>query len=213
MDPSKRLIRQKVHLELQNRIVIGELKPKEFLREKDIASEFKCSLASVREALQKLEEEGLVERIPFVGPFVTALSSEELKDLYEYRKLIELNALDAFIRNVTRTDLQVLEDTIDLMRQAASANDIRNLLSYDMFFHKYIVKKSGKTISLKLWSRIDLHIRRFMAFTYPLYLTLIETAENHVPLLEALEKGDPDIVKEVFTKHIIFEPAIEKLNL
>ncbi|MCM3715644.1 GntR family transcriptional regulator [Alkalihalobacillus oceani] len=210
----KKLLKQKIYSELQQRILTGELQPRERLVELEIAGWFSCSQAPVREALQKLEEDGFVELIPFTGSFVTALSVEEMKELFEYRKMIELNAVKKVIDYLTNKDLEVLADTIQLMREAAAEKDLGKLISYDMFFHRYLVEKTGKTISLKIWSRIDMHVRRFIAHTHPRYFHKLEDiAETHVALFEALKNRDVQQAVETFTSHMEVNDMLTKLGL
>lgn len=214
LKPQKRLIKDKIYLELQNQIIIGELKPKERLTELDIARQFTCSQAPVREALQKLEEEGLVELIPYTGVFVTEISNEEIKELFEYRQLIELNALDKAFQLLSKKDFGVLSAMIDGMREAAKDDDIGRIVTYDMQFHRYIVEKSGKKVTLKIWTNIDLQVRRFIAYAHPRYFDdLEEIADAHVPLLEYLSQGDIPNAKKEFVKHIDIGKLLDKLNL
>ncbi|NEU30461.1 GntR family transcriptional regulator [bacterium LRH843] len=212
--PKKLLIKDKVYLELQNQIVIGELKPKERLTELDLASQFGCSQAPVREALQKLEEEGLVDLIPYTGVFVTEISFEEIKELFEYRRLIELNALNKAFHLFSKKDFEILEQEIEMMRQAAKDNDIGRLVVHDMQFHRYIVEKAGKKTSLTIWSRIDLQVRRFIAHTHPKYFdNLEEIADTHLPLLRYLRESDIYHAKKELEKHTDLGQLMDVLQL
>jgi len=80
---------------LRTALLSGEFAPGSALREIDLAERMRVSRGSVREALLRLSEEGLVRRSSFRGVEVTRLTADEIRDLFLVRKLVELTAVDA----------------------------------------------------------------------------------------------------------------------
>lgn len=210
----KKLIKEVIYHELKKKIIIGSLKQRQRIVELDIAKQFQCSQAPVREALQKLEEEGLVESIPYTGTFVTEIFYDEIKELFDYRRQIELNALRKSIYFMSQQEIHNLINIIEKMKDAGKEGNIYSIISFDMEFHRNIVEKAGKKISLNIWSRLDLHVRRFIATAHPRYFeNLEEIAEKHYPLIEVLQEGSIEKAEKAFSEHININDILKKLNL
>jgi DNA-binding GntR family transcriptional regulator len=211
---SKKSIKEVVYEQLLEQIMNGALPPRARIIEMEIAHTFDCSQAPIREALQKLQEDGLVELIPYTGAFVTNLGLEEMHECFEYRRMIELNALKKSLHLLSSKDFTRLHEHIEQMSIAASQRDLSVLVAHDMAFHRTILEKSEKRISLQMWSKLNLHVRRCIMMGHPkVYDNWEEIASTHIPLLEALKNGSYEEAEHQFRNHLNVEPLLEKLKL
>lgn len=210
---AKKSKKEEIYEQLKNEIILGDIAPRERIVEQGIAQKYNSSQAPIREALLKLQEDGLVDLIPYTGAFVTEVNYEEIKELFEYRQLIELNALKNGMHLFTKRDLSELEEIINEMKLAGENNELSKLISYDMSFHRIIVEKSRRKISLNIWHKLNLHISRFIATVHPLYFEDLEdVAKTHQPLLNALKQKELNKAKKELTKHLDIEPILQKVS-
>jgi DNA-binding GntR family transcriptional regulator len=116
----------------------GEFAPGSALREVDLAERMRVSRGSVREALLRLSEEGLVRRSSFRGVVVTRLTAEEIRDLFLVRKLIELTAVDA-AGKASSADLEVLVRAVDAFTEAINSGSTLEQHETDLAVHTTLV--------------------------------------------------------------------------
>lgn len=209
----KKSKKEVIYEEVKNEIILGTFQPRDRIVELAIAERFNSSQAPIREALLKLQEDGLVELIPYTGAFVSEISFDEIKELFEYRRLIELNALKNGIYLFTTQDILSLEKIIVDMKEAGKQKELSTLISCDMLFHRKVIEKAGRKISLSIWRKLDIHISRFIASVHPkCFQDLEEVALKHEPLLRVLKQKNLAEAKKIFSDHLNVEPIIEKIT-
>jgi DNA-binding GntR family transcriptional regulator len=123
-----------VYTALKRRIVLNELRPGMVLTELGLARELNCSQASVREALLRLQADGLVLRGGHRGTSVTPLDREEAREILALRRRIEMRAAPRAARAVDGAALAAVEALLERMREAATAGDDWRLIEADTPF-------------------------------------------------------------------------------
>lgn len=129
--------------QLRSRILSGGFKLGERLVEAQIARELQISRAPVREALAKLHAEGLVQEFPRRGTFVTDLSEDEVREIYDLRAAIELRAVRLLFAADRAAVQSGLDDCIAAMDRAARGNKTQQLVDLDLRFHETICRLTG----------------------------------------------------------------------
>src|SRR5438045_2471442 len=136
---------------VRSAIIRAELRPGEKLVELDIAAQMGTSQGPVREALQRLERDGLVEHRARSATFVTTISTDEMYELFSIRSVIECFAIRRTAQTITPDQCAVLDDLVKKMVEAANRQELPALAEYDMQFHRHIVEWSGSVRFLGLW--------------------------------------------------------------
>ncbi|NLN98195.1 MAG: GntR family transcriptional regulator [Eubacteriaceae bacterium] len=136
-------LRESVFETLRNAIVEGRLAPGERLTELQLAEELGVSRTPVREAIRKLELEGLARMLPRRGAFVTPMSLQDLVDFMEIRRVLEGLAAELAVRNATDEDIRRMEMNNSFFEEAAIANDEAGIIDYDIAFHEVLYNASG----------------------------------------------------------------------
>src|SRR5262245_19267788 len=119
--------REHVLDQLRDAILDGELKPGDSLIESDLATALKVSRAPLREALQILTVEGLVENIPYHGSTVRLLTPKDIEELYSLRGALEAFAIERIIEHNDPQTQDTLRQIYEAMRQAALAGDLKQV--------------------------------------------------------------------------------------
>lgn len=202
--PKLASLSDQVYERLRVAIISHLLQPSEKLVELDIAAQMGTSQGPVREALQRLEHDGLVERRARVGSFVTSISRDEMYELVEIRCAIEGYAIRRTAGQITTRQCDELDALIDQMAAAGGREDIMTLTELDMTFHRRLVDLSGSISLLRMWSALSNPIQRFVVQSHSeLYTDYVEIGLRHRPIVEALRSRDGDAAVERIQNHIM----------
>ncbi len=197
----RRVLREEIRDHLMRDILEGRLAPGERIIETRVAQQFDVSQAPVREALRDLEMFGFIVTAPFRGAVVREMSPDELCQVYPIRAVLEgLAARDAATR-IDDRGLATLEKLIDTMRKAASRADNRAQIDADFRFHLAIVDASGNWLLKQYWERMRLANTTLLTVARSRH-SMMEIADRHLPVLEALQAHDPDAAERAMRQHI-----------
>lgn len=174
------------------------------LVELDIARQVGTSQGPVRDALQQLERDGLVERYSHSATFVTQLSSEDMYDIFVIRCTLESTTFRRTAQLITPEACDELQALIEKMILAAEQDDIVSLLNFDMQFHTYVCQWSGNRTLLSIWTPLRAQIQRFVIQHYSDYFSSIhELAISHQPLVDALRANDVEQAEKLIQEHVM----------
>lgn len=193
-----------VYSRLRVAILIGELATGQRLTELEIATRMGTSQAPVREALQRLENDGLVEKQPRTGTFVTLVSLSEIQELFQIRALVERFAIRRTVEKITLGQIAYLEALVQAMHRAAQEDNLLLLGEADMDFHRCLCEWSGSNALLRAWTPLYSQIQRFITQNHRSYFaSLDEIAGLHTPIVDALRSGKPDFAQQVIEEHVL----------
>ncbi|MFC6083570.1 GntR family transcriptional regulator [Sphaerisporangium aureirubrum] len=191
----RRLLTDEVTDDVRRAIVSGELKAGERLREDELASRKKVSRGPVREALLRLEQEGLVVIERHRGARVLTLSREDHEHIYSTRRALEQVAIEYACRNATEEDFERMEDVLqDFLRTSPSARTPAAAADWDIRFHDAIYLAAHNAPLYRAWEglRSQIHWVLMIRMTLrPDYNVDWETDHHHLlDLLRRRRKGD-----------------------
>jgi DNA-binding GntR family transcriptional regulator len=202
MQKIHRTVTEQVYAQVRDSIHSGELLPSSRIDQAGIARRFGTSLVPVREALARLQADGLVEIIPHRGAFVTDLDHDELVDIYATRELLEQEAAKLAARNLTDAHLQHLSELLSQMEQATQHEDYDALFALNRDFHFTIYAAAQRhhlqQIILQLWDQGDHHRRTYTEVSHRAQLAL----EEHFAIYQACRRRDPDALGYAMRHHV-----------
>jgi DNA-binding GntR family transcriptional regulator len=187
---------------VRNEIFIGKYLPGDKLKENEIAMRLSVSRTPVREALRKLEAEGLAEFWPNKGVIVPQISDHDIDEIYELRTLIELHCIRKFIKIATEKHFEELENIIEQMKKAISGNDIPVYFSLSLDFHAYYVRHCQNSRMYSFFNSIRNTMRMAQSIlgkTGSFNLKLMD--KQHIKIMELLKNRSPECEK-VLKQHI-----------
>jgi DNA-binding GntR family transcriptional regulator len=172
------------------------------LNEGELAAALGISRTPVREAINRLEKEGLVEILPQRGAFVVQFSEKDIYELFLIRENLE--GLSAYLASekINEKDLSKLEDCVQGFNKPFSEKDIQRYTKEDFKFHQTIVNLSGAQRLINLITTLYDHIRIFRLTTVGLSDRMKTSIEEHRRIIEALRKKDPDESEKRMRQHI-----------
>ncbi|HAJ37131.1 MAG TPA: hypothetical protein DCL15_15750 [Chloroflexi bacterium] len=199
-----RSLADQVYEYLRTEIVSGRLTPGARVVELEVASAMGTSQGPVREALQRLEREGLVEKHSHSATFVTNVSIDEMYELFSIRSVIEGFAIRRTVERITPEQCDQLDQLIELMRTAGRNDDMLTLTGHDLQFHRLICQWSGSGTLQRSWDPLYGQTQRFVVRTHKDYFaSLTDIADTHVPIVAALRNHDAANVTRLIQEHVM----------
>lgn len=188
-----RSMENEILLRMREAIVSGKLEPGAHLNETDIAKQMAVSRIPVRESLKKLEQEGLVVRLPNKGCFVTTFTEQDINEVFSLRASLESMAYQWAIPKMTSRDVQKLKDLVKKQELAIENQDYDDLARLDMQFHEYICIQANHSRLLKAWYEQHAQCQMLLnlRFRHLAEYTPETVAIDHERILEAIENYDP----------------------
>lgn len=190
-----------VHRVLRAAILDGSVPPGGQLREAHIAADLGISRSPLREALTRLEEEGLVVKIPFRGAFVAQVSAADVAEIASVRLCVEPYAaelsMDALRGHARPTFVRTLED----LARATEHNDIPASIDAHLRFHRLFYDLSNNSILQGLWSGWENKMRLYLALDHRSYGDVHEIVREHEGMVRCVLEGDLDAFRREVACH------------
>lgn len=188
---------------LREKIVSGELREGQQLRQDAIAADFQISRIPVREALSHLAAEGLIKIVANRGAVVSALSPEEIGELFEARAVLECHMLRQAIPNLKEADFQRAEDVLRQFEESLEdESEAKSWGRWNWLFHSALYAPANRPVMLGFVKTInqncDRYTRLHLVFTRNQHLA----GPAHRKLLDACRTRDPQIAGDALWRHI-----------
>lgn len=184
---------------LRAHIVEGKLRPGAPIVEAVLADQLKVSRAPVREAIQILEADGLIENLPYKGKRVKPLTAKNVEEVYGIREQFEAFAVRRIIES--RVDIHPLHAHVETMFTSAQAGDLPGLIAADVAFHRTLIQLAHHELLMDLWDHLALRIRQIMSLRNQANADLTAVAANHPPIVQALLAGKLEDALSLIATH------------
>jgi len=195
-------LKQQAYETLKTLILSNQLKPGQALLEDELGVQFGLSRTPIREILTQLAHERLVKRSPYMGTFVTQLTREDVREIYEIRGALESLAVRAAVTRISEYELEDLERVFRQARQEVARADTRSALDEFRKIHDLIVSSANNPRLQTMLRSLDNESRRIMAMAkeFPDYDPVPGLDEKHEILL-ALQDRDAERAAQLIVKH------------
>lgn len=197
-----RPLREIVYEQLKMQILQGIIKPGTRMMEVELADDMGVSRTPVREAIRKLEKEGLVTIEPRRGAYASEISLKDMVDTLEVREDLEGLAAALAAERITPEQVKELEDITARYREAIEAKDTESIIHYDEIFHKHIVSCAENETLSQITGTVQELALRFRYFYYDDFSRYESMPGEHRAILAAISSGDTDAARETAEKHV-----------
>ncbi len=196
---------ERIFKELKNDILSGFYAPGERLLYEKVAERLGVSMTPLKDALLKLEQEGLVRNVARRGTFVTQLTERDIMEYSQIRMALESLAVDLSCAQdlITPEALEELTEVNNLIRKAVKKKSPKEVITYDIQFHLKIVSLSQNNRLIEMMNQFPLSN----------FLLLMGRGEksiengdlilnDHTKIIEALRDKNPDVIKKILEVNI-----------
>lgn len=198
----KRISTVQIYEDLRQMIMDFDLFPGTRITETEIAENFKVSRTPVREALQRLELEGLVSIMPKQGCFVRSVDIQTISEYYDVRVALEGAAVELACQHMSDEAIDQLVDKWNPKKSSMEFDDPEQIREVEESFHVAIAEGSGNPVLADYIKDVNDHIRIIRRLGFPDEKSIRETYEEHYSLCKLLKKRDAVKAKQMMIEHI-----------
>ena len=195
-------LRDVVFQTLRKAILKGELKPGERLMEVQLANRLGVSRTPIREAIRKLELEGLVTMIPRRGAEVAEITEKNMRDVLEVRRALEELAVKIACDKITEGELKELSVVAKKFRDVMYCDNLMQITEADVEFHEIIYRATGNMRLIQILSNLREQMYRFRVEYLKRKEVHPQLIAEHEEIIEMIEKREKDTAIKVVCEHI-----------
>ena len=195
-------LRDVVFNTLRQAILTGELKPGERLMEIHLANKLGVSRTPIREAIRKLELEGLVTMIPRRGAEVAQITEKSMNDVLEVRRALDALCVELACDRISQEELQHLKKACDTFEEAVKTKDVKQIAQADVALHDIIVEATGNQRLIQLVNNLSEQMYRYRVEYLKNNEVYEQLLEEHEFLIQAVIKHDKAQAKDIICRHI-----------
>lgn len=207
-------LRDVVFNTLREAILKGELEPGERLMEIALAQKLGVSRTPIREAIRKLELEGLVVMAPRKGAEVAEITLKDLRDVLEVRKNLEELAVELACKKATEEDIEEMRRAHEEFIKTLSQKDLTVIAEADVKFHDVIYKTTDNKRLIQILNNLREQMYRYRLEYIKDEKKRMIVTDEHLQIIEAIEGKDVNAAKAYIQEHINNQEKtiVEKIN-
>lgn len=195
-------LRDVVFKTLRRAILRGELKPGERLMEIQLANKLGVSRTPIREAIRKLELEGLVLMIPRKGAEVAEITEKNLRDVLEVRCALEDLAVQLACERISKEKIKELRAAAARFRDSLGSDDITEIAEADEAFHDVIFAATENKRLVQLLNNLREQMYRYRIEYLKKKECHPQLLEEHATIIKAIEERDKEKATQITSQHI-----------
>jgi DNA-binding GntR family transcriptional regulator len=179
-------LRAQIADRLRNDVLSGRLTPGDRLSELKLVERFGVSRTPIREALQQLTHEGLLEGRPNAGVRVAGRPPDSIRELVvPIRRSVEIFALRTFFAELAPADFRIWEEILERMRNSCAAHDYPGIAEHDLAFHRAIIRRAQQKDLEAIWITLIARIRSHFQETHKSdYADPMDIHKEHARIIE-----------------------------
>ena len=187
---SHRPLREIVYEELRKLILTGQIKPGTRMMEIELAEDMGVSRTPIREAIRKLEKEGLVIIEPRKGAYASEVSIKDMEDILEVRANLEGLAAYLAAERMTESEKKALYEIKEKFREAVTEGNMSDMITYDTRYHHLIVESSRNNHLIHMVEQLQELVLRFRYIYYKDFKRAEEMIPEHSRIYEEILNGN-----------------------
>ena len=195
-------LREMVYEELKMQILKGSIIPGTRMMEVELAEEMGVSRTPIREAIRKLEKEGLVTIEPRRGAYASMISTEDMVEILEVRQDLEGLAAYFAADRMTKSQMEELKQVSNSYNEAVKEGNMEAMIKHDTRFHHIIVESCRNKILVQMIEQLQELVLRFRYIYYDNFRRAENMPEEHEAIVAAIAEGDADKARAAADIHI-----------
>ncbi|NQW00287.1 MAG: GntR family transcriptional regulator [Rhodospirillales bacterium] len=205
---AKPVLRDTAYRSFMDYLLSGQLKPGLLVSQRELCETTGSTIGAMREALKRLEAEGVITLIPQRGVMVREPSEREINDVYEVRKIVETHAIRAYAESGDLDKIaEVKQQTLDTMgrkpetrQEIAQVSRERSLI--DDRLHQIIINSMNNQTLDELFERLRLPVQVSRLSVQPRFIDSLPGLNEHLLIIDALEKRDGEAAAAILMDHL-----------
>ncbi len=188
--------------QLKQNLLDGTLSPGELLVETQLAQDLGISKTPIRKALTRLQEEDFLVNVPYKGHYVAEISAEDIREIYQLRRIIECHLVRETALLFTPSELDEMETNVNAATEAFERGDMIRYIEYNRAFHHFFPHKHGNRRISKQLTNLDEHIQRILLHKLNNTTDDLLSPHQHQAIVQAIRNGDVDSAVGLMYDHL-----------
>ncbi len=197
------LLADKAYRLIKTQILGGKFPPNTPLPEAELQRSLEMGRTPIREALIRLQQEGLVQIVPRRGAFVQTLTLNDARDLYHVRSILEPEAVRLASRHISPGELEALAKEFRELLADEDAIDLEELIQLDQKLHRLFLERCGNPYLAEALERLHNHSQLAWALSAQNRAEMLQACKNHLALIESLQQGDVEKAAGMMREHVL----------
>jgi len=195
--------------QIKEAILTFQFLPNQALIEGDLASQLGISKTPVRDALMRLEKEGLVVRLAYKGTYVSDINNQDMMEIYQIRIVLEGLAIRLAAEAMVEEDFDALQKLIERHEVTLKQHDVRLVSEINSKFHNIIIARCSNHRLTDMLHVLDDHLKRYRLLSISQGQRFVKSVPEHRAILEALRARDAEKAEQAMRVHL--QSAMEDL--
>jgi DNA-binding GntR family transcriptional regulator len=197
------VLRDRAYASIKNAIITSQFEPNYRLVEETIAADIGSSRTPVREALQKLEKEGLIFRLPRSGFVVKGVSEEEVEDILDLQCMLEGYAGRLAVSRITEDEMISLNELINRQEDCVTNGDVEGFIRLDGEFHDALHRAAKNPRLYDLVQGLADHMERYRVIIFRSNARLHLSVKDHRKIVDLMKEKNARQIENLIGKHMI----------
>jgi len=191
-----------IYNDIKEKILKGEILSDFKLQEDNLTENYNTSRTPIRDALRRLEQENLIEKLHYGGYKIKELSLREIQEIYGIRRALESYAASLATQRVKLKDIEKLEEILDQSRKAADENDYAAFIHLNTEFHRYLYFLSDSEMLIKILQNVWDYFYRYRRLILNEKHHLEAAIRDHEAMIEKMKIKDSKAVEKLVKDHV-----------
>lgn len=186
---------------LRENIISGSINPGEKVNEYQVAKLLNISRPPIREAFRLLAAEGLITLVPRKGAFVSKMTPQEVKEIYQMKSMMESFAVRLGIPIVDEKELSELDSMNNLIEEKIKQNNFKAILKLNIEFHQKMIKMSKNEKLIRFYQSIVLPIRKYQRIGLSAPASWETSFQEHKDIVEGIRSRNIELAERLTREH------------
>jgi DNA-binding GntR family transcriptional regulator len=196
-------LRESVTAKLREAILNGHLKPGQKLIERELCSSLDISRTLLRESLPLLSAEGLTRSVAHKGTYVALVDADEVRDIYQIRRVLEALAAREFTRNASDQQIRELRQQLNRFKSPQTGGNLRDLLVAQASFYAVLFEGCGNKLISQILTQLNNRMILYKRLSLSVTGRLSEVIDELEAFVSAVEARNPQQAGELCELHVI----------
>lgn len=196
------LLKHRAYEAIRQRIIDLALRPNEQLIEQRLTEQLGFSKSPIREAIQRLEQEGLVYSLPFKGCFVAEITEKDIREIFQLREALETFCIRIGCETFSKKEIQEFRKFLGKAEKALRGENLKDCYIFDRQLHELLISFSKNAKIIQTYSTLKDHLYRYWNISNLISGRVAKSHEQHLLIVESLEQRDKMLAEARVSTHL-----------
>lgn len=199
---AKKTLSEIIYEDLKGKILRGEISSSERLQEDNLAKDYKTSRTPIRDALRKLEQESIIEKLYYGGYEVKELTLEDIEEIFGIRGVLESYAAVLATSRITEGEILEMEDILAKSAEAIKNKDYDAFVELNTEFHACLYNASRSKHLLRILGNLWDDFYRYRKIIFRTKASMEDSFKGHKMMIRKMKEGDSQAVERLVRDHV-----------